>query len=272
MPKNRAVGLDVRVLEDREVLFHFGDEPKIDKKTGVFGPGWHSGGLEPADGSHDMSRNVESNKTNLTGGQTATSYNAADVNGGVNLIPGSPVLDKIEWPDTAEQGGTLYRKHTSQVAKAYTATVHKFTSGIVHIRVSREKAQLTAAERNRATDPAGRAVNIDYQNGSDEVMFEERYYKIGENGSVTQVKEKIFQDIANVEKLVEDGKAFVPKASAAGVTAFVPVADDDDNDGVELYEFEDPDTGEATTQDEDTTGVRPAGNTGSTGGTASTTS
>lgn len=258
MPKNRAAGLDVSVLEDREVLFHFGATPAIDRKTGVFGEGWHSGGLEPADGSHDMSRNVESNKTNLTGGQTATSYTAGDVNSTVNLIPGSPVLDQIEWPDTVEQGGTLYRKHTSKVAKAHTATVHKFTSGIVHIRVSREKAQLTAAERNRATDPAGRAVNIDYQNGSDEVMFEERYYKIGEDGSVTRVKEKIFQDIANVEKLVKDGKAFVPKASAGGVKAFVPVADTDAEDGVELFEFKDPDTGETTSQSEDTTGVKPA--------------
>lgn len=267
MPKNRAAGLDVRVLEDREVLFNFSDTPAIDKKTGVFGPGWHSGGLEPADGSHDMSRNVESNKTNLTGGQTATSYKAADVNGAVNLIPGSPVLDKIEWPDTVVQGGTLYRKHTSQVAKAYTATVHKYASGIVHIRVSREKAQLTAAERNRATDPAGRAVNVDYQNGSDEIMFEERYYKIGEDGSVTQVKEKIFQDISNLDKLVNDGKAFVPKASADGLKAFVPVEDTDAEDGVELIEFQDPDTGETTTQDEDTTSVKPAGSTSTSGTT-----
>lgn len=256
MPKNRAAGLDVRTLEDREVLFHFGDNPSIDRATGVFGPGWHTGGLEPADGSHDMTRNVESNKTNLTGGQTATSYKAADVTGTVNLIQGSPVLDKIEWPDTVIQGGTLYRKHTSQVAKAYTATVHKFTSGIVHIRVSREKAQLTAAERSRATDPAGRPVNIDYKNGADEAMFEERYYKIGEDGSVTQVKEKIFKDIENVNQLVEEGKAFVPKASADAVKAFVPVEDADADDGVELVEFEDPDTGETTTQDEDTTNVR----------------
>ena len=259
MPKNRAAGLDVRTLEDREVLFHFGDYPAIDRKTGVFGPGWHSGGLEPADGSHDMTRNVESNKTNLTGGQTATSYRAADVNRTVNLIPGSPVLDRIEWPDTVVQGGTLYRKHTSKVAKAFTATVHKYTSGITHIQVSREKAQLTAAERNRATDPAGRPVSIDYNNGSDEVMFEERYYKIGEDGSVTQVKEKIFKDIENVNQLVEEGKAFVPKASADGLKAFVPVEDTDTDDGVELVEFVDPDTGETTTQDEDTTNVRPAG-------------
>lgn len=256
MPKNRAAGLDVRVLEDREVLFNFGDSPAIDKKTGVFGPGWHSGGLEPADGSHDMNRNVESNKTNLTGGQTATSYKAADVAGTVNLIQGSPVLDLIEWPDTVTQKGTLYRKHTSQVARAYTATVHKFTSGIVHIRVSREKAQLTAAERNRATDPAGRAVTLDYKNGADEIMFEERYYKIGEDNTVTEVKEKIFQDIENVNKLVEEGKAFVPKASASGVKAFVPVTDGDAEDGAELIEFKDPDTGKTTEQDEDTSSVR----------------
>lgn len=268
MSKNRAAGLDVRTLEDREVLFFFGDDPAIDRKTGVFGPGWHSGGLEPADGSHDMTRNVESNKTNLTGGQTATSYRAADVNRTVNLIQGSPVLDKIEWPDTVVQGGTLYRKHTSQVAKAFTATVHKYTSGITHIQVSREKAQLTAAERNRATDPAGRPVNIDYNNGSDEVMFEERYYKIGKDGSVTQVKEKIFKDIANLDKLVNDGKAFVPKASADGMKAFVPVEDTDTGDGVELIEFKDPDTGKTTTQDEDTTSVKPAGST-STSGTTS---
>lgn len=256
MPKNRAAGLDVRTLEDREVLFHFGDNPAIDRATGIFGPGWHSGGLEPADGSHDMTRNVESNKTNLTGGQTATSYKAADVTRTVNLIQGSPVLDKIEWPDTIEQGGTLYRKHTSEVAKAFTTTVHKFTSGIVHIQVSREKAQLTAAERNRATDPAGRPVTIDYKNGADEVMFEERYYKIGDDNSVTLVKEKIFQDIEDVNKLVEEGKAFVPKASGSSVKAFVPVKDGDEEDGVELIEFKDPDTGKTTEQDEDTSSVR----------------
>lgn len=261
MPKNRAAGLDVRVLEDREVLFHFGDSPAIDNKTGIFGEGWHSGGLEPADGSHEMSRNVESNKTNLTGGQTATSFKAADVTGTVNLIPGSPVLDYIEWPETVRQGGTLYRKHTSKVAKAFTATVHKYTSGIVHIRVSREKAQLTAAERNRSTDPEGRAVAVDYKNGADEVIFEERFYKIGEDGSVTQVKEKIFQDISNVDQLVKDGKAFAPKASATNVRAYVPVEDTDADDGVQLVEYEDPDTGELASQPEDTTDVAPAGDT-----------
>ena len=261
MATNRAAGLDIRVLEDREVLFHFGENPWIDKKTGAFGPGWHSGGLEPADGEWGATRNVESTKTNLTGGQTATSYTAGDVTGAVNLIPGSPVLDRIEWPDTVEKDGVLYRKHTSEVAKAFTARVHKFTSGIVHITVSREKAQLTAAERNRGTDPAGRAVNIDYKNGADEVMFEEMYFKIGEDGTLTEVEPKIFKDIANVNQMVKDGKAFVPKASADGIKAFVPVVDTDTEDGVELFEFKDPDTGQTTTQPTNTTNVKPAGTT-----------
>lgn len=262
MIKNRTDGFDVRVLEDREVLMHFGDNPAIDKKSGIFGPGWNSGGLEPSDGEWGETRNVESNKTNLTGGQTATSYTAGDVSSTCNLVPGSPVLDAIEWPDTVEKGGVLYRKHTSRVASAYVARVHKYTSGIVHIKVSREKAQLTAAERNRATDPAGRAVTIDYKNGPDEVMFEEMYYKIGAGGTVTEVKPKIFQDIASVNQLVKDGKAFVPKASAEGIKAYVPVVDSDTDDGVELFEFKDPDTGKTTTQSDDTSNIKPAGSTG----------
>jgi len=36
MAKNRSVGLDLRVLEDREVLVNFSDDPIIDKKTGAF--------------------------------------------------------------------------------------------------------------------------------------------------------------------------------------------------------------------------------------------
>ena len=259
MIKNRTAGLSVRSLEDREVLFHFGDNAAIDRKTGMFGPGWNSGGLEPSDSEWGETRNVESNKTQLTGGQTATSHTAGDVTSTVNLIPGSPVLDHIEWPDTIEHGGTLYRKHTSRVAKAHVARVHKYTDDIVHIRVSREKAQLTATERNRGTDPAGRAVNIDYRNGDDELMFEDMYYKVGKDETVTEVKPKIFQDIENLDKLVEEGKAFVPKASANTLAAFVPVEDSDDEDGVSLHEFRDPETGENTTQDEDVSEVRPAG-------------
>lgn len=262
MATNRAAGLDVRVLEDREVLLNFGDEPWIDKKTGAFGPGWHSGGLEPADGEWGENRAVESNKTNLTGGQSATSYTAGDVTGTVNLVPGSPVLDKIEWPNSVIKDGVLYRRHTSEVAKAFVARVHKYTSDIVHIKVSREKAQLTAAERNRATDPAGRAVNIDYRNGIDEVMFEEMYFKIGEGGTLTEVKPKIFKDITGVEKMVKDGKAFVPKASADGIKAFVPVVDEVNDDGVELVKFKDPDTGNTTSQSEDTSNIKPAPSTG----------
>lgn len=261
MIKNRAAGLPIRVLEDREVLFHFGDNPAIDMKTGTFGPGWQSGGLEPADGEWGETRNVESNKTNLTGGQTATSFTAGDVTSTVNLIPGSPVLDHIEWPDTVEKGGTLYRKHTSQVAKAFVARVHKYTSDIVHIHVSREKAQLTAAERNRGTDPAGRAVNIDFQNGADEVMFEDRYYKIGKDGAVAEVKPKIFKDIEKLDTLVQQGKAFVPKASADGLAAFVPVEDSDKEDGVELFDFKDPDTDAVVTQPEDVSDVHASGDT-----------
>lgn len=259
MATSRTAGLDIRTLEDREVLFHFGDNPWIDKKTGIFGPGWHSGGLEPADGEWGLTRTVNSNKVNLTGGQTPTSYTAADVTSTVNLIPGSPVLDTIEWPDTTEAGGVLYRKHTSRVAKAFAARVHRYTSGIIHIVVSREKANLTAAERNRGTDPAGRAVTIDYTNGPDEVMFEEMYFKAGEDGKLMEVKPKVFKDIETAEKMVEEGKAFVPSASGSGLKAFVPAVDDDEEDGVELIEFTDPKTGKKTSQPDSNTGVASAG-------------
>lgn len=225
MAENRNHGLDIKVLEDKEVLFHFGDDPIIDKATGTFMAGWHSGGLEPADSSWDLNREVSANTTNLTGGQVATDYTAGPVSSTANLTPGSPVLDYVEWPETVEQGGTLYRKHSSKVAQAYVARVHKFQSGILGIAASRMKADLSVAARSTGNSPTARAVEIKYQNGDDEFMFEEMFYVIGKDGTVTQVEKKIFQDVTDLKAKLDAGEAFVPKASANSLTAMVPVAE-----------------------------------------------
>ena len=242
MAQKRATGLDIKVLEDKEVLLNFGDNPIIDRATGVFVGEWHSGGLEPNDSSWSLTRNVDSNDTALTAGVTATSYTAGAVTSTIDLIPGSPVLDYIEWPETVEQGGTLYRKHTAKVARAFIARVHKFQSGVVGIMVSREKAKLTVADRGTSNDPAGRTVNASWTNGDDEVMAEEMFYLVGEDGTVTRVEEKIFQDVADVQAQIDAGTAFVPQGSESGLKAFVPVAEDAGE--VDLIAFEDPETGE----------------------------
>lgn len=250
MAMKRTDGLNIQVLEDKEVLMHFGDAPAIDRKTGAFGPGWHSAGLEPTDSSWTESREVTENTTNLTGGQTATSYTAGAVTGSVDLIAGSPVEDYIEWPETAVKDGTLYRKHSSKVAKAYVARVHKFQSGVVGIKVSREKATLSIPERTTSTDPEARTLNISYKNGDDEFMFEEMFYLVGEDGAVMEVTPKIFQDIEDLQSKIDAGEAFHPSASAAGLRAYVPAADKDEADGVDLVEFTDPETGESVSQPE----------------------
>lgn len=226
MAIQRTAGLNIKVLEDQEVLMHFGDNPTIDRATGTFLEGWHSAGLEPAESAWGVNREVTSNATPLTGGQTATSYTAGAVTSTVEVIPGSPVVDHIEWPETVEQGGTLYRKHSSKVAKATIARVHKFASGIVHIQASREKADLTIAERTTTKDPTARSISINYENGDDEFIFEDMYYHVGEDGTVTQVESKIFKDVADVQSQIEAGTAFVPAASNNALEALVPVEDD----------------------------------------------
>lgn len=226
MAQKRAAGLDIKVLEDKEVLFNFGDDPIIDRKTGAFVGEWHSGGLEPNDSAWSLTRNVDSTDTALTAGVTATSYTAGAVTSTIDLIPGSPVLDYIEWPETVAQEGTLYRKHTAKVARAFIARVHKFQSGVIGIMVSREKAKLTVADRGTGNEPGGRTVNANWTNGDDEVMAEEMFYLVGEDGTVTRVEEKIFQDVADVEAQLTAGTAFVPQGSESDLKAYVPKAED----------------------------------------------
>ncbi|MDK8500646.1 hypothetical protein QP933_06795 [Corynebacterium pseudodiphtheriticum] len=240
MAKNRNVALNVKVLEDREVLFNFGENFNIDRATGAFLSGWHSGGVEPQDSAWSLNREVNTNTTHMSGGQSATSYQAGAVTSTVDLIPGSPVLDHIEWPDTVEQDGVLYRKHSNRVAKAFVARVHKFQSGVVGIMATREKADLTVAERSVGTDPAGRTVNIAWQNGDDEYIMEELFYLVGEDGTVERVTPKIFKEIENVDQKIKNGEAFVPNGSASGLTPYEVKKDDESP----LREFVDPKTGE----------------------------
>lgn len=239
MATKRTAGLDIKVLEDKEVLMHFGENPAIDIATGTFLKGWHSAGMEPNDSTWGENRPVTKNDTQLTGGQTASSFTAGAVTGSVNLIPGSPVVDYIEWPETASKSNVLMRKHSNKVAKAYVARVHKFQSGIVGIKVSREKAVLTIDQRDTANDPQARALAIAYDNGDDGYMFEEMFYKIGADGTVEQVDPKIFQTIADVETKLTDGEAFVPDASSDGLTAMNVATDSVESsvDGVDLNDI-----------------------------------
>lgn len=237
MAQNRAAGLNLKVLEDREVLFATIDNPVIDIATGTFLEGWHSGGLEPSGSTWSENREVASNTTNLTGGQTATSYTAGAVTSTVDLIPGSPVLDWIEWPTSSVVDGVVIREHSSRVAKAYVARVHKYADDIVHIRVSREKAALTVADRSTTTDPTARTVNIAYNNGDGEQMFEDMYYHV-DGDTVTQVTPRIFQSVADVQDQIDAGTAFIPDASAGSLTAFVPT--ETVSGDAELIEFTEP--------------------------------
>ena len=269
MAKNRSVGLDLRVLEDREVLVNFSDDPIIDKKTGAFVGEWESLGLEPTDSQHGHTREVSSNTTNLTGGQSSTSYTAGAITGAVDGIAGSPVMRYIENPGAVVQDGTTYGKHSDEVAKGYVAFVHKFTSGLVRIWVSREKADLVVNERATAKDPQARPVTITFNNGDDERYYEERFYVVGEDGTVVRVEEKVFKDVEDVAAQIEAGTAFHPQASASGLTAMV-VKEDKSGDAT-LHEYEDPKTGE--TAENSNEGVRPsdepAPSRPSTGGTGS---
>lgn len=254
MAENRTVGLDLRVLEDRQVLVHFGDNPTIDKNTGAFVGGWESLGLEPEDSQHSHTREVTSNNTNLTGGQTATSYTPGAITAAVDGIAGSPVMRYIENPGMVVQDGTTYGEHSSKVAKGFVAFVHKFTSGLVRIWVSREKAELVINERVTAKDPQARPVTITFKNGDDERYYEERFYIVGEDNSVVRVEEKIFKDVADLQAQIDAGTAFHPKASGAGLSAMV--VKEDESNGVDLYEYQNPETGE--TAETGNGGVRPS--------------
>ncbi|ALC05917.1 RNA polymerase sigma factor [Corynebacterium deserti GIMN1.010] len=234
MAKSRTEGLDIKVLEDKETLLYFGDDPKIDRATGTFVGGWHSAGLEPADSTFELSREVTSNTTQLTGGQSATDYTKGALTSTTNVIPGSPALDYIEWPETTEKNGTLYRKHSNKVAKAYVARVHKFQSGVIGVMVSREKADLTVAARTTGNAPSARAIAATYKNGDDGYAVEEMFYRIDENGAVVEVQEKIFQTVADVATQVTDGTAFIPDASGEGTAMEATVVSDGDADLINL--------------------------------------
>ena len=231
MAQTRAQGIDIRVLEEKEVLFDFNGEGLIDKATGTFVGSWLSGGYEPAGSTWSLTRTVNSTDTDLTGGQTATSYTPGPVTSTAELIPGSPALDYIEWPDSVVQDDVTYRKHNAKVAKGFVARVHRFQSGIVGIMVTRELANNTVSDRGTANDPAGRSVTTNWKNGSDEVMAEEMYYRIGEDDTVTQVVPKRFVDVADLQTQIDAGTAFKSDAAPGALTAMVPVQ----TDGIREY-------------------------------------
>lgn len=237
MQVKTLAGINTRVVEDREVLMHFGDNPAIDIATGTFMEGWVSAGIEPEALNHGENRDQPSTDTALTGGITETSYAVGAVTGTVELIPGSAVLDYIEWPDSPVEGGVIYRRNTPRVARPYVARAYRFDSGILLYRVSREPADLTVADRARAKDPNGRSVNIKYKTGDFGITFEDVYYYITGEGVPVQVEKKIFQNISDVQAKVAAGTAFVPEVAGMGVTAFVPVKNDD---GLTIIEKDEP--------------------------------
>ena len=222
MSKLRTVGLpSAPVSEDRQVLVHFGDNPGIDRATGAFVGDWHALGLEPQDSSHSHTREVTTNTTNLTAGQSDTSYTTGAITGAVDGIPGSPVMRYIENPAASVVDGVTIGAHTAEVARAYVAFVHKFKSGLVHTWVSREKAELVINERAVSRDPQARPVAITYNNGDDEHYYEENFYMVGESGSVA-VEPKIFKNFDDLEQQITAGTAFYPSVTGSDMTAMVP--------------------------------------------------
>ena len=244
MAQSRTVGLPLRVLEDRMVLADFSGEAVIDKKTGAFVGPWEALGVEPQDSNHSHTREVSSNTTTMTGGQQATSFTPGAISATVDGVAGSPVMRYIENPGMAVQEGTTYGKHTAEVAKARLAFIHKFTSGLVRIWVSREKANLTINDRVTATDPQARPVAIAFENGDDEFYYEERFYMVGADGAAVRVEEKVFVDVEDLAAQVEAGTAFYPEASGNDLKAMVVV--DDPSGDVILHEYKDPETGETS--------------------------
>lgn len=222
----RTDGIDIQVLEDKEVLFDFSGEGLIDKETGTFVGGWLSGGLEPVASTWTLNRTVNETPTDLTGGHTATSYVPGPVTSTCELIPGSPALDYIEWPDSIVQDGVIYRRHNAKIARGFVARIHKFQSGIVGIMVTREPAENTVADRATTTDPGPRSVTTNWKNGDDEVMAEERYYRVSEDGDVMQVEPKRFVDVADLQAQIDAGTAFKSDAAPGDLTAMVPVQED----------------------------------------------
>lgn len=228
----RTEGIDIQVLEDKEVLFDFTGAGLIDKESGTFVGDWRSGGLEPVGSTWSLNRTVNTTTTDLTGGQSPSSYTPGPVTSTCELIPGSPALDFVEWPDSVVQDGVIYRKHNATIARGFVARVHKFQSGIVGIMVTRERAENTVADRGTTTDPTARTVTTNWKNGDDEVMVEERYYRVGEDNSVTRVVPKRFVDVTDLQAQVDAGKAFKSDAAPGALNAMVPVEDAD------LVEFE----------------------------------
>ena len=245
MAQSRTVGLPLRVLEDRMVLADFSGDAVIDKNTGAFVGPWEALGVEPQDSNHSHTREVSSNTTTMTGGQQATSFTPGAISATVDGVAGSPVMRYIENPGMAVQEGTTYGKHTAEVAKARIAFIHKFTSGLVRIWVSREKANLTINDRVTATDPQARPVAIAFENGNDEFYYEERFYMVGADGAAVRVEEKVFVDVEDLAAQVEAGTAFYPEASGNDLKAMVVV--DDPSGDVTLHEYKDPETGETAT-------------------------
>lgn len=197
-------------LEDRESFISFADDPKIGL-SGLFGDDWHTLGIETDDGSFSLSRELTESTTAGSGyGVVSRSYKAGALTSTVDLLEDNPVVDYIKWPDTAVSAdGVRGRRHSNKVARAHVARVHVKNDGTVEISVTREKAFLTIPERARADAAGAKTLNIGYVVDSDKFVFEDRFFKISENGEVVEFTPKRFVEdalIVSTEKVQVGGE------------------------------------------------------------------
>lgn len=180
-------------LEDRETFISFAEDPKIGM-SGLFGDDWHTIGIETDDSTAALSRELTESTTAGAGyGVVSRSYKPGALGSSVDALEENPVVDYIEWPDTARSsdGKVLGRRHSSKIARAHVARVTVRNDGIVKIQVTRVKAYLTIAERPRGDAAAGKTVTITYVPDADKFVFEDRYFKV-EGGEAVEFTPKRF--------------------------------------------------------------------------------
>lgn len=192
-------------LEDRETFISFAEDPKIGM-SGLFGEDWHTVGIETDDSTAALSRELTESTTVGAGyGVVSRSYKPGALNSSIDALEENPVVDYIEWPDTARSadGKVLGRRHSSKIARAHVARVTVRNDGIVKIQVTRVKAYLTIAERPRGDAAAGKTITINYVPDSDKFVFEDRCFKV-EGGEAVEFTPKRFAEdsaITGTEKV-----------------------------------------------------------------------
>lgn len=185
-------------LEDRETFISFAEDPKIGL-GGLFGDGWHTVGIETDDSTAALSRELTESTTVGSGyGVVSRSFKPGALSSTVDALEENPVVDYIEWPDTARSadGKVLGRRHSAKAARAHVARVTVRNDGIVRIQVTRVKAFLVINERPRGDAAAGKTINITYIPDSDKFVFEDRFFKISGGKTVEFTPQRFVEDTA----------------------------------------------------------------------------